>query len=92
MCSVYLAISVQYRLWAELENKYGIGNFSAHIGLSIRGGIRYFTCLKWSLVPPDFKECCNKILMKIRPYIVEGSKYHENLELINIVKATFHPT
>jgi hypothetical protein len=32
------------------------------------------------------------ILMKIRPYIVKGSKYRENRELINIVKATFHPT
>ena len=32
------------------------------------------------------------ILMKIRPYIVEDSKYHENRELVNIVKATFHPT
>jgi hypothetical protein len=73
MCSVYLAISVQYRLWAELENKYRIGNFSAHIGLSIRGGIRYFTCLKWSLVPPDFKECYNKILMKIVPNLMKST-------------------
>ena len=27
-------------------------------GLSIRGGTRYFYPSKWSLVPPDFKECC----------------------------------
>jgi len=42
VCSVYLAISVQYRLWGELENKYGTGNFSAHPGLSIGGGTSYF--------------------------------------------------
>jgi hypothetical protein len=34
--------------------------WTSYPGLSVRDGTSQgtFTCLKWSLVPPDFKECC----------------------------------
>jgi hypothetical protein len=38
--------------------------FSVNAGLSIRGSVPgTFTCLKWSLVPPDFKK--NKKLRSV---------------------------
>ena len=34
--------------------------------------IHIFLCLKWSLVPPDFKECCNRF-MKVVQILIKST-------------------
>jgi hypothetical protein len=42
-------------------------------GLSIGAVPGNFTHLKWSLVPPDFKECLYKIFFKIVQILIKKS-------------------
>jgi hypothetical protein len=43
----------------ERERREGeIDSLDTVFNISVRGSTRYFTHLKWSLVSPDFKECC----------------------------------
>ena len=58
------------KIYQDINNwSVFLGKIYEYLGISFNKG-RYqvltFTCLKWSLVPPDFKECCIRYSSKFK--------------------------